>query len=157
MQFHTLKPNTLNRKRMQVGRGGKRGKTSGRGTKGMNARAGHKKRSEMRDIIKRIPKLRGYAFNSIEQKAEPVSLTKLEKAFKAKDIVSPQSLARKGVVSMVSGKFVTIKILADGEITKALTIVDCRVSATAKAKIEKAGGTVKVSGVAVVAKVATKA
>ena len=42
-----------------VGRGGKRGKTSGRGTKGQNARAGRKKRPEMRDFIKRIPKLRG--------------------------------------------------------------------------------------------------
>ena len=43
MQLHELKPKTKNKKRITVGRGGKRGKTSGRGTKGQNARAGHKK------------------------------------------------------------------------------------------------------------------
>ncbi len=59
MQLHNLKKNTGNKKRRQVGRGGKRGKTSGRGTKGQNARAGRKKRPELRDIIKHIPKLRG--------------------------------------------------------------------------------------------------
>lgn len=59
MQFHTLKRNTPNKKSKQVGRGGKRGKTAGRGTKGQNARAGRKKRPELRDFIKRVPKLRG--------------------------------------------------------------------------------------------------
>ncbi len=59
MQFHTLKRHTPNKKSKQVGRGGTRGKTSGRGTKGQNARAGRKKRPELRDFIKRVPKLRG--------------------------------------------------------------------------------------------------
>lgn len=59
MQFHTLKSKTKRKHGRQVGRGGKRGKTSGRGTKGQNARAGRKKRPELRDAIKRIPKLRG--------------------------------------------------------------------------------------------------
>lgn len=59
MQFHTLKRKTPNTKGRQVGRGGTRGKTSGRGTKGQNARAGRKKRPELRDVIKRVPKLRG--------------------------------------------------------------------------------------------------
>ncbi len=59
MQFHTLKRKTPNQKSKQVGRGGKRGKTAGRGTKGQNARAGRKKRPELRDFIKRVPKLRG--------------------------------------------------------------------------------------------------
>lgn len=59
MQFHSLKRKTPNRKSRAVGRGGKRGKTSGRGTKGQNARAGRKKRPELRDFIKRVPKLRG--------------------------------------------------------------------------------------------------
>lgn len=68
MQFHTLKPRTKNKKSRQVGRGGKRGKTSGRGTKGQNARAGRKKRPEMRDIIKRIPKLRGRGVNSLKSR-----------------------------------------------------------------------------------------
>lgn len=59
MQFHTLKRKTPNKKGRQVGRGGTRGKTAGRGTKGQNARAGRKKRPELRDVIKRVPKLRG--------------------------------------------------------------------------------------------------
>lgn len=59
MQFHSLKRKTPNKKSKQVGRGGTRGKTSGRGTKGQNARAGRKKRPELRDFIKRVPKLRG--------------------------------------------------------------------------------------------------
>lgn len=64
MQFHSLKRKTPNKKSKQVGRGGKRGKTAGRGTKGQNARAGRKKRPELRDFIKRVPKLRGRGKNS---------------------------------------------------------------------------------------------
>ena len=63
MQSHTLKRNHPNKKTKQIGRGGTRGKTAGRGTKGQNARAGHKKRPEIRDFIKRIPKLRGRGKN----------------------------------------------------------------------------------------------
>ncbi len=59
MQFHNLQSKTKRKKSRQVGRGGTRGKTAGRGTKGQNARAGRKKRPELRDMIKRIPKLRG--------------------------------------------------------------------------------------------------
>lgn len=66
MQFHSLKRKTPNKKSRQVGRGGTRGKTSGRGTKGQNARAGNKKRPELRDFIKRVPKLRGRGKNSLK-------------------------------------------------------------------------------------------
>jgi large subunit ribosomal protein L15 len=66
MQFHTLKAKTKRKRTQQVGRGGTRGKTSGRGTKGQNARAGRKKRPEMRDIIKRMPKLRGRGKSSLK-------------------------------------------------------------------------------------------
>jgi large subunit ribosomal protein L15 len=68
MQFNNLKKNKSNRKAKQVGRGGTRGKTSGRGTKGQNARSGRKKRPEMRDIIKRLPKLRGRGKHSFKPK-----------------------------------------------------------------------------------------
>jgi len=50
-----------------VGRGGKHAKTSGRGGKGQTARAGNKRRPELRDIIKKLPKNRGYSFKSIEK------------------------------------------------------------------------------------------
>ena len=77
MQFHTLKRKTKNKKGKTVGRGGTRGKTSGRGTKGQNARAGRKKRPELRDFIKRVPKLRGRGKNSnksIQQKLKGADL-----------------------------------------------------------------------------------
>ena len=66
MQFHNLRAKTKRKYAQQVGRGGTRGKTAGRGTKGQNARAGHKKRPELRDIIKRIPKLRGRGKSSLK-------------------------------------------------------------------------------------------
>ena len=84
MQFHNLKKNKSNRKARQIGRGGIRGKTSGRGTKGQNARSGRKKRPEMRDIIKRLPKLRGRGKNSLKsrlEKAFPVKLSVLDEKF----------------------------------------------------------------------------
>ncbi len=52
-----------------VGRGGKHAKTSGRGGKGQTARAGNKRRPELRDIIKKLPKNRGYRFRSIQKVA----------------------------------------------------------------------------------------
>jgi len=64
MQIHQLKRQHKNKKDRIVGRGGKHAKTSGRGGKGQTARAGNKRRPELRDIIKKLPKLRGYRFNS---------------------------------------------------------------------------------------------
>lgn len=66
MQFHNLQSKTKRKRSRQVGRGGTRGKTSGKGTKGQNARAGRKKRPELRDIIKRVPKLRGRGKSSLK-------------------------------------------------------------------------------------------
>ena len=68
MQFHNLRSKTKRKKSRQVGRGGTRGKTSGRGTKGQNARAGRKKRPELRDIIKHLPKLRGRGKSSLKSR-----------------------------------------------------------------------------------------
>ena len=103
MQMNTLKRNTKRMTSRQRGRGGKRGKTAGRGTKGMLARAGYKRRPEMRDIIKRLPKLRGYAFNSFQKKVSVVSLDLLEKHFKAGSEVSPATLVAAGLVKKESG------------------------------------------------------
>lgn len=64
MQIHELKRKNKNKKDRIVGRGGKHAKTGGRGGKGQTARAGNKRRPELRDIIKKLPKLRGYRFNS---------------------------------------------------------------------------------------------
>ncbi len=67
MQIHNLKRIHKNKKDRLVGRGGKHAKTSGRGGKGQTARAGNKRRPELRDIIKKLPKNRGYQFNSIQK------------------------------------------------------------------------------------------
>lgn len=76
MQIHNLKRVHKNKKDRLVGRGGKHAKTSGRGGKGQTARAGNKRRPELRDIIKKLPKNRGYQFKSI-QKTFIVSKDKL--------------------------------------------------------------------------------
>ena len=67
MQIQDIKRRVSNRKKKYIGRGGRRGKTAGRGTKGQNARAGRKKRPEIRDIIKKLPKRRGYRTPSIRK------------------------------------------------------------------------------------------
>jgi ribosomal protein L15 len=67
MQIHNLKRIHKNKKDRIVGRGGKHAKTSGRGGKGQTARAGNKRRPELRDIIKKLPKMRGYQFKSIQK------------------------------------------------------------------------------------------
>lgn len=148
MQLHELKPATIKKAAKRIGRGGKRGKTSGRGGKGQTARAGNSMRPEMRDFIKKLPKLRGHGVNrAATVNAErvrpvPVNVAALEAAFATGATVSPKTLVAAGVVETVRKKAPKVKILATGEITKALTVEGCEVSATAKAKIEKAGGKV---------------
>lgn len=148
MQLHELKPTSARKETKRIGRGGKRGKTSGRGGKGQTARTGNSTRPEMRDFIKKLPKLRGHGknrartVNSERVTAFPVNLTRLEANFIDGEVVSPKTLVSKGVVSTVSRRAPMVKILATGEITKKLTIEGCQISAVAQAKIEKAGGTV---------------
>ena len=67
MQIHNLKRTHKNKRDRLVGRGGKHAKTSGRGGKGQTARAGNKRRPELRDIIKKLPKNRGYKFKSVKK------------------------------------------------------------------------------------------
>lgn len=146
MQTNTLKAKTKRVTSMRVGRGGKRGKTSGRGTKGQKARSGRKMRPEMRDLIKKIPKLRGHGKNRsrtvrIDRVTYvPVNLATLETVFSAGDTVTPAVLVKKGIVSARSGRIPKIKILGTGELTKSLSVSDVAASASAKAAIEKAGG-----------------
>ena len=88
MQFHTLKRKTPNKKGKLVGRGGTRGKTSGKGTKGQNARAGRKKRPELRDFIKRVPKLRGRGKNSLKSRHTKLSGPALKEHLASKKLVA---------------------------------------------------------------------
>lgn len=141
MQLHTLKRKTPNKKDRYVGRGGRRGKTAGRGTKGQKARAGAKFRPDIRDVIKRLPKLRGRGVSplkSIVSKPEIVNIRAIEAAFSAGETVSPQTLLSKKMISRTAGKLPRVKILGDGELTKKLIFEDCLMSVEAKKKIEKA-------------------
>lgn len=145
MQKNNLKRKNPNKKDRVVGRGGKHAKTSGRGTKGQNARAGHKKRPEIRDFIKRIPKLRGRGKNintSIQNKYAVVNLGDLNNLCKNGDTVSPETLVKHGVLKMVAGALPKVKILATGTLDKSLTFKGCVVSNSAKLLIEKAGGNI---------------
>lgn len=146
MQFNNLQRKTERKRARQVGRGGTRGKTSGRGTKGQKARSGHKIRPEIRDLLKRMPKLRGRGSNynkSIVEKPVAVNVSELEASFKNGDKITPRILNEKGFIMEKGGMFPSVKILSGGELTKKLIVSGCAVSASAKEKIEKAGGEVK--------------
>jgi large subunit ribosomal protein L15 len=142
MELHTLKRKNPNQKARQVGRGGTRGKTSGRGGKGQTARAGNKRRPQMRDIIKKLPKLRGYRFQSHTAKKAAVNVGALN-IFESGAKVTSAALFEKNLVRRHGGVHPAVKILGSGDLTVKLEIIGCEVSEAAKAKIEKAGGSVK--------------
>ena len=128
-------------KRVGRGCGSGMGKTCTRGNKGQNARKGHKQKlgfeGGQMPLVRRLPK-RG--FNNFEFRAEAlgVNVSTLEKLFNAGDEITVAALAAKG---LSDNKRPRVKILGNGELTKKFTVkVPC--SASAKAKIEQAGGSV---------------
>ncbi len=148
MELNTLRrPQGLARSR-RIGRGSKRGKTSGRGGKGQTARAGNKRRPQWRDIIKKIPKRRGYGKNRARTvvpggRSVAVNLDDLSRLFKAADIVNPRTLEAKKLIRRVSGKLPPVKILGTGEISMKLSFEEVTMSKSARAAVEKAGGTIE--------------
>ena len=144
MQLNTLKPKTSRSTGKRVGRGNAsgKGKTSGRGTKGQKARSGHKIWPNVREQLKKLPKLRGYKLNSIQTKPMAVNIAVLDKVFSAGDTVTPVALRERGIVKARRSVTPKVKILGEGELTKKLIISGCSVSASAKLAIEKAGGSV---------------
>jgi large subunit ribosomal protein L15 len=148
MQLHQLKRTTTRTEKKRIGRGGKRGKTSGKGGKGQTARAGNRPRPEMRDIVKRLPKLRGFGKNRARtvnnERVLPavINLRAIDAAYVDGDTVSPQTLIAKGLLEKQKGKVPSVKILGTGDCTKKITLTGCVYSASVRAKIEKAGGTV---------------
>jgi len=141
MQIHEIQPKNKSKNRKRVGRGGKRGTYSGRGMKGQKSRAGtRKKEPEIRRLIKRYPKLRGYKFSPLGS-VFVVNLSILNKLFDENSEVSPKSLIEKGLISKNTKK--SVKILGEGKIEKSIKVKECLFSKTAKEKIEKAGGSVE--------------
>lgn len=139
MQLHNL--TSVNRSKKRVGRGGKRGKTSGRGTKGQKARAGHRIRPEARDIIKKIPKRRGHgkhrAQSTNPSRVKPIiiNFALIEKHFNAGETVSIATLLEKRLVRKSGGKFPKVKILGGGVLTKKLTFEGVTMSGKAGKRV----------------------
>jgi large subunit ribosomal protein L15 len=141
MKLHTL-TNTVKRKtrkRLGRGHGNNWGRCSGRGEKGQMSRSGAKHRPYFEGgqipLFRRLPK-RGFK-NPTRKEYAIINVSHLEDRFDAGDTVDPDSLAAKGMVGDLG---TGLKILADGDISKALTVKAHRFSAAAKAKIEAAGG-----------------
>ncbi|MSU54627.1 MAG: 50S ribosomal protein L15 [Candidatus Staskawiczbacteria bacterium] len=143
MQIHQLQPKHKSKDRMIVGRGGKKGTYSGRGGKGQTARAGRKLAPIIRELIKRYPKLKGYKAFVLPDNTVVVNLDILEKKFKDGDVINPEILVVKGVISLFKGKVPKVKILGNGKITKKIIIEQCKISKSAKELVQKAGGAVR--------------
>lgn len=148
MQLHTLVRTSLRAKRRKGrGQASGQGKTSGRGGKGQTARAGAKIRPAWRDIIKKLPKRRGYGKNrgrTVVVRARPVivSLDMLERSFESGAEITSVSLREK---KLLNGREASqrVKVIGTGTLSKKLMVKGCGVSASAKAAIEKAGGSVQ--------------
>ncbi len=143
MQLHQLKPKTKNKPIKRIGRGGKRGTTSGRGTKGQKSRTGHKIRPAIREFLKKIPKLRGIKNTVISNKPQVVDIKRLEAHFESGEKITLQLLLEKGLVKKSTGQLPEVKLLGNSDLSKKLLVENCQISKTAKEKIEKQGGSVK--------------
>ncbi|HJS27635.1 MAG TPA: 50S ribosomal protein L15 [Actinomycetota bacterium] len=144
MKLHHLKPPEgakRDRKRVGRGRAGVRGKTAGRGTKGWGARHNPKLGFEggQMPLQRRVPKLKGFTNPNREEYAV-VNVETLARYFDAE--VDPTALLEHGLVH----KGRRVKILARGELEKALTVRAHAFSEAAKAKIERAGGSAELIG-----------
>lgn len=139
LALHNLAPKSGTRpSKKRVGRGlGSKGTTAGRGQKGQKSRAGAGglKRLGLRAQLLAIPKVRG--FKSMQKKGQAINIAVLDKAFIAGEVVSPRTLAKKGLVASANAP---VKLLGDGDISIAVTVKNCAVSAAAAEKITKAGG-----------------
>lgn len=144
MQLHELQRKTPSKGSKRVGRGraSGKGKTAGRGTKGQKARSGHRIRPDIREKLKKLPKLRGYAFKGVGEKPAVVNLAAIETAFSAGETVSPATLRERGLIRARKGiKTPAVKILGTGELSKKLSFAGCQLSVSVREKIAKSGST----------------
>lgn len=141
--FQLHAPQGANKKKVIVGRGQSSGlgTTAGRGNKGQNSRSGGKTypgfEGGQMPLYRRLAH-RGFDNSQFAQKYAVVNLFDLESHYENGETVDSESLVKKGLVK----KVLPIKLLGKGEITKKLTVKVDKVSANAKERIEKAGGSV---------------
>ena len=145
MKLHDLRPDKgSTKKHKRVGRGiaAGQGKTAGRGTKGMGARSGGGKgpyfEGGQLPLVRRLPFKRGFN-NIFRVQYVPVNLYRLD-GFAANAEVSPNTLAAAGIIKSPS---LPVAILGHGEVDRPLVVKAHRVSSSARAKIEGAGGSVE--------------
>lgn len=136
MQAHQIISSSARRKK-RVGRGGKRGTTSGRGTKGQKARSGRRIRPQLRDALKKIPKKKGYSVKIVAIPTAVVNLRDIDRKFAEGAQIDPKILVETGLVRRISGKIPRVKILGSGELTKKFAIKDCVFSKKAEEKWKK--------------------
>ena len=146
MKLHDLRPNEgSQKKRKRVGRGisAGQGKTAGRGTKGQGARSGGGKgvyfEGGQLPLARRLPYKRGFT-NGRKVHYKTVNLSRLAD-FPAGSEITPETIKDMGLIKHATDPVV---ILGDGDLSAALTVKAHRFSASAKEKIEAAGGTVEV-------------
>ena len=146
MQLTDLRPAEgakKNRKRVGRGNSSGHGTYSGRGLNGQLSRAGGGKgagfEGGQQPLALRLPKLPGFKNHNRVEYA-PVNVARLEALFADGETVDAESLMAKGVIKP---DYIPVKVLGDGELTKQLTVKVDKVSASAKAKIEAAGGKVE--------------
>jgi len=146
MELHNLHPAPgakKTRKRIGRGPGSGTGKTAGKGHKGQKSRSGYSRRygfeGGQMPLVRRIPK-RGF-YNVFRVEYQVVNLRDLERVFGDGDTVSAEVLVEKG---LVRGGKRPVKVLGDGELKKKLTVKADKFSQSARAGIEKAGGSCEV-------------
>jgi len=143
--FNLHAPEGATKKRRRVGRGqgSGLGTTAGKGNKGQQSRSGGKTypgfEGGQMPLYRRLPH-RGFTNTAFKKEWRIVNLADVEERFAAGDVVDGVSLMAKGLVKKAAG---LVKILGEGDLTKALTFQVDAVSASARAKIEKAGGKVE--------------
>lgn len=141
MKLHNLKNPVLRKARKRVGRGdgSGNGRTAGRGDKGAGQRSGTSHRPHFEGgqipLFRRLPK-RGFK-NPNHVEYDVINVSYLEKTFETGAEIDSKVLLSKGIISKSSDG---LKILGDGDITKAVTIKANKFSASARQKIEAAGG-----------------
>lgn len=143
LKLHHLAPAPASKKKkIRVGRGesGRRGKTAGRGTKGLKARSKLRPGFEggQTPLSMRLPKLKGFT-NPAKERFAIVNLSTLDE-FEAGSEVTPESLREAGLIRH-KGR---LKVLGEGNVDKKLTVKAHAFSASAREKIEAAGGTVEI-------------
>lgn len=135
MQLHQLKSKHKRLRSKRIGRGGKKGASSGWG---IGKRGTSQPR--IREVFKRYPKIRGSRAHTQVFLHEHVSIAALEKNFASEETVNPEILLKRNVTKRVKGNTPKVKILGPGELTKPLVVEGCEVSKNAQTIIEKAGG-----------------